>query len=229
MRFPRSVLKGSSEILKEHLIVNQREEEARQRCFDDFSLDELFLNLRSRDRVSKIRVRRAIPARDDQEVVELVERLLEEASSDYLRLREQWQREAVGYLTSLGAEALSHQDKGALRVPDDLDYVGLEAQGSSDRRLTISARRIGNFAGVRASYLDLEADAVGDYCFRRAHSCKARVDEGMLILQLRPRPVFVPAWREIRLAVCRWLTSATSRLPWPVLRRLGRLPRGRRA
>jgi hypothetical protein len=228
MRFPRPVFKGSSEILKEHLIVNQREEEARQRHFNDFSLGELFLNLSSRDRVSKIRVRRAIPARDDREVVELVERLLHEAASDYLRLREQWQREAVGYLTSLGAEALSHQDK-ALRVPDDLDYVGLEAQGSSDHRLTITARRIGNFAGVKASYLDLEAEAVGDYCFRRAHSCNARVDEGMLVLQLKPRPIFVPVWREIRLAIYRVLTSATSRLPWPVLRRPGRLPRRWRA
>ena len=176
MRFPRPVFKGSSEILKELLTVNQREEEARRRRFKDFNLGELFLNLRSRDRVSKIRVRRAIPARDDQEVVELVERLLDEAASDYLRLRMQWQREAVGYLTSLGAEALSHQGKGALRVPDDLDYVGLEAQGAPDRRLTISAHRIGNFAGVKASYLDLEAEAVGDYCFRRAHACKVRVD-----------------------------------------------------
>jgi len=228
MRFPRPVFKGSSEILKEHLIVNQREEEARQRRCDDFSLGELFLNLCSRERVSKIRVRRAIPARDDQEVVELVERLLEEAASDYLRLREQWQREAVGYLTSLGAEALSRQDKGALRVPDDLDYVGLEAQGTSDHRLAITARRIGNFAGVNASYLDLEAEAVGDYCFRRAHSCKARVDEGMLILQVKPRPIFVPAWREIRLALYRLLTSATSRLTWPVLHRSGRPPRRRR-
>jgi len=229
MRFPRPVFEGSSEILKEHLIANQREEEARQRRFDDFSLGELFLNLRSRDRVSKIRVRRAIPARNDREVVELVERLLDEAASDYLRLREQWQREAVGYLTSLGAEALSRQDKGALRVPDDLDYVGLEAQGSSDHRLTITARRIGNFAGVRASYLDLEAEAVGDCCFRRAHSCNARVDEGMLILQLKPRPIFVPDWRKVRLAVYRLLASAASRLPWPALRRLGRLPRRWRA
>jgi hypothetical protein len=229
MRLPRPVFKGSSEILKEFLIVNQREEEARQRRFDDFSLGELFLNLSSRDRVSKIRVRRAIPARDDQEVVELVERLLEEAASDYLGLRMQWQREAVGYLTSLGAEALSHQDKGALRVPDDLDYVGLEAQGSSDHRLTITARRIGNFAGIKASYLDLEAEVVGDYCFRRAHSCKVRVDEGMLILQMKPRPLFVPSWRKIRLVIYRVLTSATSRLPWPVLRRPGRLPRRRRA
>jgi hypothetical protein len=229
MRFPRPVYKGSSEILKEFLIVNQREEEARRRRFDDFSLSELFLNLSSRDRVSKIRVRRAIPARDDQEVVELVERLLGEAASDYLRLREQWQREAVGYLTSLGAEALSHQGKGALRVPDDLDYVGLEAQGSSDHRLTITARRIGNFAGIKASYLDLVAEAVGDYCFRRAHSCKVRVDEGMLILQVVPRPIFVLAWRKTRLAIYRVLTSATSRLPWPVLRRSGRLPRRRRA
>jgi len=229
MRFPRPIFKGSSEILKDLLMVNKREEEARRRRFKDFSLGELFLNLRSRDRVSKIRVRRAIPARDDQEVVELIERLLDEAASDYLRLRMQWQREAVGYLTSLGAEALSHQDKGALRVPDDLDYVGLEAQGSSDHRLTITARRIGNFAGIKASYLDLEAEAVGDYCFRRAHSCKVRVDEGMLILQVKPRPIFVPAWREIRLAIYRVLTSATSRLPWPVLRRPGRLPRRRRA
>jgi hypothetical protein len=65
-------------------------------------------------------------------------------------------------------------------VPDDLDYVGLEARGSSDNRLTITARRIGDFVGIKASYLDLEAEAVGYYCFRRAHSCKVRVDEGIL-------------------------------------------------
>lgn len=175
MRFPRPVFKGSSETLKELLTVNRKEEEARLRRFEDFSLDELFLNLRSRDRISKARVRRAIPARDDREVVELVERLINEAASDYLRLRMQWQREAVGYLTSLGAEALSHRGEGVLRVPDDLDYVGLEAQGEPDNRLAITAERVGNFAGVKASYLDLEAGAVGDYCFRRAHSCRIRV------------------------------------------------------
>lgn len=176
MRFPKPVFEGSSQALEGLLIINQKEEETRRRRYREFSLAELFLNLRSKDRLSKPRVRRALPVSEGRELVELVEKLLREAASDYLGLRMQWQREAVGYLTSLGAEAKSCLDDRALEVPDDLDYVGLEAGGAPDRRLSISARRVGNFAGVKASYLDLEAETVGDYSFRRASCCRIRVD-----------------------------------------------------
>lgn len=176
MRFPRASFKGSSDSLQELLEINRREEEARRTRFRDFTLAEFFLNLRSRDRLSKARVRRALPARDDREVVELVERLMEEASSNYLQLRMQWQREAVGYLTSLGVEALSRLGGGPLEVPDGLDYVGMQAQGDAERRLAIKARSVGNFAGLKAANLDIQAESVGDYCFRRAHACRVEVD-----------------------------------------------------
>jgi hypothetical protein len=176
MKFPKPAFKGSSESLKELLDINRLEEEARRRRFEDFALAELFLNLRSRDRLSKSRVRRALPARDDRELVELVERLVQEAASNYLQLRMQWQRETVGYLTSLGAEAVSHLGGAALEVPNDLDYVGMQAEGAPDRRLSIRAHSIGNFAGLKARYLDITADSVGDYCFRRAACCQVEVE-----------------------------------------------------
>ncbi|MDY6794909.1 MAG: hypothetical protein SWK76_06475 [Actinomycetota bacterium] len=176
MNLPRPVFKGSSESLKNLIKDNCKEEEGRLRRFKEFRLGELFINLRSRDRLSKSRVRSALPVGDDREVVELVSRLLEEAAADYLKLRMQWQREAVGYLTSIGAELFSRLEGSSMEVPSDLDYVGLEAEGAPDRRLSITARRVGNFAGIRARYLDLEADVVGDYCFRRACSCGVSVE-----------------------------------------------------
>jgi len=176
MKLPKPVFSGSSESLKDILETNRREEEARKARFKDFALADFFLNLRSRDKLTKARVRRALPARDDSEVVEIAERLMREASSDYLQLRMQWQREAVGYLTSLGVEAYSRQCCGEWEIPDGLDYVGMQAEGTPDRWLEIRARRIGNFAGLKSKYLKIKAETVGDYCFRRANSCRVEAD-----------------------------------------------------
>ncbi len=176
MKFPGPAFEGGTESLREILEDNRAEEEARRRHFEEFSLGEFFLNLRSRDRLSKARVRRAIPARDDREVVELAERLMREASENYLRLRMQWQREAVGHLSSLALEAVSRLGGGALEVPGGLDYVGIQAEGEPGRRLLVRASGIGNFAGLKARYLDIEAESVGDYCFRRARCCRAEAD-----------------------------------------------------
>jgi hypothetical protein len=177
MKFPKPAFRGGSRSLPELLETNRREDEARRRRRDDFDLREFLLNLRSRDRLSKYRARRALPARDDQELVDMIIRLLQEASSNYLQLRMQWQREAVGYLTSLAAEALCRIGEGPLEVPDDLDYVGLLAEGAPERRLGITARYIGDFAGLKARYLDVTAGSVGDYCLRRAFSCSVSVDK----------------------------------------------------
>ncbi|MFW6113838.1 MAG: hypothetical protein ACOC78_02835 [Actinomycetota bacterium] len=176
MKLPRPAFKGSSESLENLVEDNRKEEETRLRRLAGFSLGELFINLRSRDRLSKSRVRGVLPARDDREGAELAARLLEEAAACYLDLRMQWQREAVGYLTSIGAESAARLDGGPFKVPSDLDYVGLEAEGTPDRLLIIEARRVGNFAGVKARYLDLKADVIGDYCFRRAVSCALSVE-----------------------------------------------------
>jgi hypothetical protein len=176
MKFPKPVFRGSSESLKDLLETNRREDEACHRRCEEFTLGEFFLNLRSRDRLSKTRVRGAIPARDDRDVVDLVNRLIQEASINYWQLRMQWQREAVGYLTSLGAEVLGRLEEGALEVPNDLDYVGLQAEGTPDRRLSIKAHYIGDFAGLKARYTDIIADSVGDYCLRRAVCCNVEVD-----------------------------------------------------
>jgi len=176
MKFPKPIFSGSGESLEDILEANRREEEARKARFREFALADFFLNLRSRDKLTKARVRRALPARDDSEVVELALRLMREASSDYLQLRMQWQREAVGYLTSLGVEAHSRCGGGVLEIPDGLDYVGMQAEGTQDRRLEIMAKRIGNFAGLKSRYLDITAETVGDYCFRRAHCCSVEVD-----------------------------------------------------
>ncbi|MDI7252553.1 MAG: hypothetical protein QME89_08340, partial [Actinomycetota bacterium] len=102
MKLPKPVFGEGPKALREILEASRREEEARRERFRDFSLDDFFLNLRSRDRLSKARVHQALPTRDDREVVELARRLMREASEDYLKLRMQWQREAVGYLSSLG-------------------------------------------------------------------------------------------------------------------------------
>lgn len=173
MKLPKPVFRGSSESLEELLETNRAEEEARLKHFHDFNLAEFFLNLRSRDRISKSRVRRALPASDDKELVALVHKLVNEAASSYIQLRMQWQREAVGFLTTLAAEAVSSLGGEALELPSDLDYVGLQAEGTPGKRLTIKAKHIGNFAGLRAKHLDIVANSVGDYCFRRAVHCTA--------------------------------------------------------
>lgn len=175
MKFPKSVFGGGEDALREILEANQREEKARRQRFQDFSLDDFFLNLRSRDRLSKARVRQALPARDDREVVQLARRLMREASEDYLKLRMQWQREAVGYLSSLGMESFARMEGGTFIVPDGLDYVGLQAEGTPERPLLVGAGRLGNFAGMKAKYLYVKAEAVGDYCFRRASHCRLEV------------------------------------------------------
>jgi hypothetical protein len=171
MKFPKAVFHRSSESLRELLETNRVEEEARLRHFEDFDLGEFFLNLRSRDRISKVRVRRALPTSDDRELVALLQKLIHEAASNYIQLRMQWQREAVGFLTTLAVEAAARLGMEALRLPNDLDYVGLHAEGTPDNRLSIKAARIGNFAGLKAKNTDIAADSVGDYCFRRAAHC----------------------------------------------------------
>jgi hypothetical protein len=176
VRLPKPVFKGSGDSLEDILEENRREEEARKARFREFSLSDFFLNLRSRDKLTKVRVRQALPARDDAEIVDLALRLMGEASSDYLQLRMQWQREAVGYLTSLGVEAYSRMGGGEWEIPDGLDYVGMQAEGAPERRLYIKAKRIGNFAGLKSRYLDIKAEAVGDYCFRRARFCSVEAD-----------------------------------------------------
>lgn len=176
MRFPKPVYRDGRGSLQEILEANRKEDEARRQRFLAFSLEDLFLNLRSRDRLSKMRVWRALPTRDDREVVELAQRLMREASGDYLRLRMQWQREAVGFLSSLGMEAFSRMQEGEFAVPDGLDYVGMQAEGTPERPLRIIGGRLGNFVGLKARHLLIRADAVGDYCFRRAAHCRIEVD-----------------------------------------------------
>ncbi len=176
MKLPKPVFKDGPESLKQLLDINRQEEEARKQRFLEFDLHDFFLNLRSRDKLTKARVSRALPAHDDAEVVDLAGRLMQEASEDYLQLRMQWQREAVGYLTSLGMEALSRLEGGELEIPDGLDYVGMQAEGTPEKRLALRARRIGNFAGLKARYMDIKAEAVGDYCLRRARHCRVEVE-----------------------------------------------------
>lgn len=217
MKFPKPVYEGGSESLRELLETNRREEEARARRREDFTLGEFFLNLRSRDRLSKDRVKKALPARDDRELVDLVDRLIREASSNYFQLRMQWQREAVGYLTSLAAEALSRLEGGALEVPDDLDYVGLQAEGIPDRRLAIKAHCIGDFAGQKARYLDIAADTVGDYCLRRAAFCNVDADMAGKCLgeegeELRLRAREAGDWLMLKSRSCRVDAGRVGRL-----------------
>jgi len=176
MRLPKPVFEGGPGSLKEILEANRAEEEARRQRFLEFTLQDFFLNLRSRDKLSKARVRRAVPARDDREVVELAQRLMREASENYLQLRMQWQREAVGYLSSLAMEAFSRLEDGEMLVPDGLDYVGLQAEGTPERPILIRAGRIGNFAGLKARHLRVRAEEVGDYCLRRALRCDLETD-----------------------------------------------------
>ncbi|NPV58454.1 MAG: hypothetical protein HPY75_02180 [Actinobacteria bacterium] len=171
MRFPKPVFEGDSESLEEILEASRHEEEARRRRFLEFTLHDFFLNLRSRDKLSKARVRRALPCRDDRELVELAQRLMREASEDYLRLRMQWQREAVGYLSSLAMEAHARLGGGEMLIPDGLDYVGMQAEGAPECPILLRAGRIGNFAGLKARHLHIKAEEVGDYCLRRAVRC----------------------------------------------------------
>ncbi len=175
MKLPKPIFAEGPEALREILEAGRREEEARRERIREFTLEDLFLHLRSRDRLSKARVRQALPTRDDRDVVELARRLMREASEDYLKLRMQWQREAVGYLSSLGMEAYSRLQEGAFEIPDGLDYVGMQAEGSPDRPLLVRARRLGNFAGLKARYLHITAEVVGDYCLRRAVHCRLEV------------------------------------------------------
>ncbi len=175
MKLPKPAFRGG-ESLRDILEGNRREEEARRERFREFALADFFLNLRSRDKLGKVRVRRALPARDDAEVVEVALRLMAEASADYLQLRMQWQREAVGYLSSLALESHARLGGGEMLIPDGLDYVGMQAQGSPEARLALRARRVGNFAGLKSFYLDIRAETVGDYCFRRAHCCRLEAE-----------------------------------------------------
>ncbi len=218
MKLPDPVFKGSAESLPGLIEANRREEEARLRLIEDLTLDELFLNLSSRDHLSKSQVRRALPVRYDREMPALVNRLVRDASIDYLQLHKRWQREAVGYLTSLGAEALLRLGGGALEAPDNLDYVGLQAEGEPGRRAAIRARKMGDFAGLKARHANFSADSMGDFCLRQAAFCRAEVktvgqcmgQEGVELslyareagdwLMLRSKSCFVDARRVGRLA-----------------------------
>jgi hypothetical protein len=158
--------------LEELLRTARREERAERERYEAFSVRDLFLSLRSRDRMSKKRVRKALPDRDDGQLLELITRLLERAATAYLSFRSRWEREVLGYLTSIGAEVSAALGLGPFRVPDGLDYVGLEAEGVGSLRPAILARHVGAFAGMKAVNLDLEASTLGDYGFRRAVGCR---------------------------------------------------------
>jgi len=217
MRFPKPAFPDGGSSLRELLEAHRREEEARRARFGDFSLDDFFLNLRSRDRLSKARVRRALPAREDREVVELARRLMREASSDYLKLRMQWQREAVGYLSSLGMEAHARLGEGEFEVPDGLDYVGMQAEGLPQRPLLIRAGRLGNFAGLGARYLHIRAGTVGDYCLRRAVSCRLEAERAGKCLGEEGEDLYLAAeetgdWLMLKSRCCRASVYRVGRL-----------------
>ncbi len=174
MRLPRPSFEGSSARLPDLAADNRREGEARERILEDFSLAELFLGLSSKDSVTKSRVEKTLAVRDDAEMVLLASRLVREAAGSYQGFSLQWQRKVIGYLTSLGAEAMSRLGGEAFSIPDGLDFAGLEARGGDPGHTAIKARRIGDFAGVRASRLDLVADSIGDFALREAECCSAR-------------------------------------------------------
>lgn len=176
MRFPRPHLGEGRGSLEEILETAKREERAERERFERFTVRELFLTLRSRDRMSKKRVRKALPDREDEELLELITRLLERAATAYLSFRSRWEREVLGYLTSIGAEVSASLGLGPFRVPDGLDYVGLEVEGSGAQRPAIQARHLGAFAGMKAVNLDLTARTLGDYGFRRAVGCRVEAE-----------------------------------------------------
>jgi hypothetical protein len=175
MRLPRPSFEDSSRSLEELSDTNRREEKARGRLLDEFSLDELFLNLSSKDSISKARVRAALPAHGDRELVAVTLRLVNDAAARYPTFCMQWQRKTIGYLTSIGAEAMSRLGSLGIEVPEGLDFVGLEAEGDSSRHALIRARKIGDFAGVKARFLDFRADSIGDFALRKAECCNVQV------------------------------------------------------
>jgi hypothetical protein len=175
MRLPRPVFKGVCDSLPELARANRQEEEARRRLLDDMTIEELFCNLSSRDALSKPLVRSVLPVHDCGETALLSGRLVREGASAYGQLYLRWQREAIGYLTSICAEAVSRLGHPFYKVPDGLDFVGLEAEGEPARRLVIKAKKLGDFAGVKARHLEFAADSMGDYCLRQAEDCTAEV------------------------------------------------------
>lgn len=176
MRFPRPQLGDGRESLEDILRTARREERAERERYESFSVRDLFLSLRSRDRMSKKKVRKALPERDDEELLGLITKLLERAATAYLSFRSRWEREVLGYLTSIGAEVSATLGLGPFRVPDGLDYVGLEAEGTGSLRPAITARHLGSFAGMKAVNLDLSVSTLGDYCFRRAVGCRVEAE-----------------------------------------------------
>lgn len=175
VKLPESIFKGSSESLPELIEMNRRQEEARRRLLDDLTLDEFFVGLNTKDNLTRARVRAALPSRDDRETARLTTRLIGVAASQYENLYLQWQREAIGFLTSFCAEAMSRLGDGVLRVPDGLDYVGLRAEGTPECHPSFRAHKMGNLAGAKARYCDFFADSIGDYCFRQAVGCLVEV------------------------------------------------------
>ena len=199
MKLPKPAFRGG-ETLRDILEGNRREEEARRERFREFALADFFLNLRSRDKLGKVRVRRALPARDDAEVVEVALRLMAEASADYLQLRMQWQREAVGYLSSLALESHARLGGGEMLIPDGLDYVGMQAQGSPEARLALRARRVGNFAGLKSFYLDIRAETAGKCLGEEAEELRLQAREVGDWLMLKSRRCYADARKVGRLA-----------------------------
>jgi hypothetical protein len=171
MRMPRRAFDDRSGSLEEMVEDAHREDQARARHACDFDLGELMLQVRSHDSFSKGRVRRCIPARNDEELVRVIERLMGQAHSAYPRLRMQWQRQLVGYLTSLAAEALARLGNDELDVPPGFDYVGMEAIGSEEVQLRIRTEEAGDYGGLRARYLNLRAGRIGDHCFTHSRAC----------------------------------------------------------
>ena len=167
----RRLLSGRGS-LEELVEAGRREEAARGRFLRDFDLGELMLRVRSRDSFGKARVRRCLPARGDDELLELTVRLLEEARRRYNDMHALWQRQLVGYLTSLGAEAAARLDGRELTVPPGFDYVGLEAAGSPGRRISLRTEQAGYRCGERACCLDLRAGQLGDHCFSHSRDCR---------------------------------------------------------
>ena len=66
MRMPRRAFGDNPGSLEEMVETSRREDQARALHARDFDLGELMLQVRSHDTFSKGRVRRCIPARDDE-------------------------------------------------------------------------------------------------------------------------------------------------------------------
>ena len=103
MRLPRHTLGRNPDSLREMVETSRREKEARELHARDFDLGELMLQVRSRDTFGKGRVRRCVPARSDEELAGLIDRLLAEASGGLL---------PPAHAVAAAARRLPHQPGG---------------------------------------------------------------------------------------------------------------------